>query len=177
MDDNFVWQWPPRVGQCPACGGVTLYAGESFGRRFYYCDDSDCKYSAAPKNVVDVLTYARFPWMWAHFKHDIEANRAFNNDILERVLFMVGENMDTVPVFVQCNCCGKAVAGLWSLQATAGFQRLDGEIVCDTCSTFPISRSKIRMYTIGYGYRQGGLPERLEYIKKMKAEHDAGIAK
>jgi hypothetical protein len=177
MDDNFVWEWPPRVGQCPTCGGVTLYAGESFGRIFYYCDDKECIWPCFGCNVSEVLTYARLPWLWSQFKHDFQASRAFNNDIMERVLFMVAEDMDTVPVLVQCGCCGKTVAGLWSLHATAGFQRMEGGIVCDTCATFPISRSKIRMYGVGRGGKQGDIPARLEYIKKLKAEHDAGSAK
>lgn len=113
-------QWPPQIGHCPDCNSYTIYAGESYGRCLYRCEETECKRcERGAWQDTNALIYARFPNLWANLDFAFQLSRDFPN-ILTPLIFLC-ENAKLLPVIGRCSCCMKLFSGLYSPEATAGF--------------------------------------------------------
>jgi len=147
------WQWPPSIGVCPLCSRPTFLVGESYGRRVYLCDDTDCP---AHKEMQwyghPTLFSIHVGDSWMVRYSDKHKTRPYETcDKLGSILVLL-EDRPLIPVLFKCCKCSVSGLGLWSEEATAGFTWCAGECVCDACngSSDPTLRDAIRA-AIGEG--------------------------
>ena len=135
IQNNPQWQWPPSIGVCPLCSRPTFLVGESFGRRAYLCDDTECQ----AHKEMQWYGHPRIVTIWAPnswlVQYQLESRtRPYDTVATLGEILVLLEAVELVPVLFKCSKCSKSSSGLWSREATAGFTWCAGECVCDECN-------------------------------------------